>query len=40
MDLLSAMSYAALCTASLVGFNDVSDKWNIKICDAQSLSVQ
>lgn len=29
MDLLSAMNYAALCTASLVGFNDASDKLNI-----------
>lgn len=29
MDLLSAMNYAILCTASLVGFNDASDKLNI-----------
>lgn len=29
MDLLSAVKYAALCTASLVSFNDASDKWNV-----------
>lgn len=32
MDLLSTMNYATLCTASLVGFNDASDKLNILKC--------